>query len=161
MVERVLVFEEFDIDDPIFSELSDRVYDHFIQHVVSDVTDKEIRSILRSSSYDNPFYYANILGNTIYSDDIPKEGPTDYYITTAYMILSGEDPIRLALYLVCEYIVGKRLISGEIDEYVDNYEDLYRSKVRWLRKGLSPSCRMELTEDSGPEIYDELRTHIT
>ncbi len=156
MAERELAFEEFDIDDPLYRELSDNVYEYLIRHVVLNVTDEEIRSILHSSPYDNSLYYLYILGNITYSyDDVPKEGPRDYYINTVGMTTHSKDPIRTALRLASVHIAGERLTDNNIDDYVDDYEFLYKSKVKWLHEGLSPSHRTESTEDSRPDIDDD------
>ena len=53
------------------------------------------------------------------------------------------------------HIAGERLTDNNIDDYVDDYEFLYKSKVKWLREGLSTSHRTESTEDSGPDIDDD------
>ncbi len=42
----MLVYEEFDIDNPIFEEFSDEVYGHILECVVPDATGEEINTIV-------------------------------------------------------------------------------------------------------------------
>ncbi len=120
----------------VLNELSDNVYKHFIRHAVPDVTDEEISSILRLYPNSNPLDHTTFFENMAHSNDIPKEGPRDFYICVVSMTMCSYDPIRKAFRLAIEYINDDGLIDDEsIEESVDAYESLYKMRVQWLREG--------------------------
>ncbi len=87
------------------NELSKNVYKHFIRSAVLDVTEDEVTEILELYPNDNPLNHTNFIGSVTHSDDIPKEGPIDFFINVTKMVMCSNDPIRKAFIFAIEYIM--------------------------------------------------------
>ncbi len=117
------------------NELSENVHKHFIRSAVLDVTDDEVTEILELYPNDNPLNHTNFIGNVTHSDDIPKEGPIDFFINVAKMVMCSNDPIRKAFIFAIEYINNDGLTSDEIiEESANGLTDLFRYRVECLRE---------------------------
>ncbi len=70
-----------------------------------------------------------------HSDDIPKEGPIDFFTNVTKMVMCSNDPIRKAFIFATEYINNDGLTSDEIiEESADGITYLFRYRVECLRE---------------------------
>ena len=131
------------------NELSENVYKHLIRFAVPDVTENEITRILELYPNNNPLNHTNLIGNVFLSDDVSKEGPTDFFISIAKMVMGSNDPLRKAFRLAIEYINNDGITDDEsIEESADTLTDLLRYRVECLR---------EIDSDSEDDIDDNWR----
>ncbi len=116
--------------------LSENVYRHLIRFAVPDVTEDEVTRILELYPNNNPLDNTIFIGNVIHSNDIPKEGPIDFFISIAKMVMQSNDPIRKAFRLAIEYIDNDGIIidNESIEESADAYELLYKMRVQFSRE---------------------------
>ncbi len=117
------------------NELSENVYKHFIRFAVPDVTDDEVTRIIELYPNNNHLEHTNFIGNVFLSDDIPKEGSTDFFISVTKMVIGSNDPLRKAFRLAIEYINNDGITDDEsIEESADSLTDLLRYRVECLRE---------------------------
>ena len=111
------------------NELSENVYKRFIRFAVPDVTESEMDEILELCPNDNPLNHTNFISNVAQSVDISKEGPVNFFMNVAKMVMCSDDPIRKAFTLAFEYINNDEIM----EESVDGITDLFRYRVECLR----------------------------
>ena len=136
-----------------FNELSTSVYKHLIRFAVPDVTESEIIDAMSYRANDNPLNYESFISNVSQSDDIPKEGPIEFFNNVAKMVLLSDDPIRKAFKLAIEYINDDGLTDEEsIEESADALTDLFRYRVECLRD--ERPLEFVINEDSDDDLDD-------
>ena len=95
--------------------LSENVYRCLIRFAVPDVTEDEVDRVLElcptSDPDNNPLDHTNFIRNVNLSDDIPKEGPIDFYISVVRMVMASADPIEKVFRLALEYIYVDDIIN--------------------------------------------------
>ncbi len=129
------------------NELSENVYKYFIRSAVQDVTESEVNEILELHPNDNPLNHTNFIRSVTQSDDIPKEGPINFFISVTKMVMSSDDPIRKVFKLAIEYINDDGLTSDELmEESVDGITDLLRYRVECLRD------QIQIVSDSDSDL---------
>ena len=135
------------------NELSESVYKHLIRFATPDVTTSEIIDIMSYHANDNPLNYDSFILNVSHSDDIPKEGPDEFFNNVAKMVLLSDDPIRKAFKLAIEYINNDGLTDEEsIEESADALTDLFKYRVECLRD--ERPLELVINEDSDDDLDD-------
>ena len=87
------------------------------------------------------------------SDDIPKEGPIEFFNNVAKMVLLSDNPIRKAFKLAIEYINDDGLTDEEsIEESVDALTDLLKYRVECSRD--ERSLELVINEISDDDLDD-------
>ncbi len=103
------------------NELSESVCKHLIRFAVPDVASSEIDDIISLHPNNNPLNHESFIPNVYNSDDIPKEGPIEFFNNVAKMVLFSNDPIRKAFKLAIEYINDDGIMDDEsIEERADD-----------------------------------------
>ena len=143
------------------NELSESVYKHLIRSAVPDVTSSEIIDIISNHANNNPLNHESFISNVSQSDDIPKEGPIEFFNNVAKMVLLSDDPIRKAFKLAIEYINEDGIMDEEsIEERSDALTNLFKYRVECLRdeSPLDSESESELeliiNEDSEDDLDD-------
>ncbi len=135
------------------NELSTSVYERLIRFAVLDVTESEIIDVMSYHTNDNPLNHESFISNVSQSDDIPKEGPIEFFNNVAKMVLLSDDPIRKAFKLAIEYINDDGLTDEEsIEESVDALTDLFKYRVECLRD--ERPLELVINEDSDDDLDD-------
>ncbi len=135
------------------NELSESVYKHLIRFAVPDVTTSEIIDAMSYHANDNPLNYESFISNVSQSDDIPKEGPIEFFNNVAKMVLLSDDPIRKAFKLAIEYINDDGLTDEEsIEESADALTDLFKYRVECLCD--ERPLELVINEDSDDDLDD-------
>ncbi len=113
--------------------MSENVYKHFVRSAVTNITESEVNEILELHPNDNPLNHTNFISNVAQSVDIPKEGPTNFFINVTKMVMSSDDPFRKVFRLAIEYINDDGLTDDEtMEESADGLRDLIRYRVECL-----------------------------
>ena len=139
------------------NELSESVYKHLIRSAVPDVTSSEIDDIISLHPNNNPLNHESFIPNVSNSDDIPKEGPIEFFNNVVKMVLFSNDPIRKAFKLAIEYINNDGIMDDEsIEESSDALTNLLKYRVECLRDESSSDIEFEfiIEEDSEDDLDD-------
>ncbi len=135
------------------NELSESVYERLIRFTVPDVTESEIIDVMSYHANDNPLNHESFIPNVSQSDDIPKEGPIEFFNNVTKMVLLSNDPIRKAFKLAIEYINDDGLTDEEsIEESADALTDLFKYRVECLRD--ERPLDLITNEDSDDDLDD-------
>ncbi len=129
------------------------MYKHLIRSAVPDVTASEIIDIMSYHANNNPLNHESFISNVSQSNDIPKEGPIEFFNNVAKMVLLSDDPIRKAFKLAIEYINDDGLTDEElIEESADALTDLFKYRVECLRD--ERPLELVINEDSDDDLDD-------